>query len=83
MPYLTDLEWIKDFDEFSEAEQKVLLALSHDKNMWRNRDRLLDLTGLTTRRLERTLAYLIADGLIRPAFSKQRRIVFALRERVG
>ena len=82
MPYLTDLKWIRNFNEFSEEEQKVLLALSYDKYMWRNRDRLRELTGMSAKRLDRILTYLIADDLVRPAFSKQRNIVFGLRERV-
>lgn len=83
MPYLTDLDWIENLDEFSEEEKKVMLALSHSKYRWRNRDRLLELTCLKPKRLDRTLAYLIADDLIRPAFSKKQNIVFGLKERVG
>ena len=28
MPYMTDLKWMSDLGEYSEIEQKVLLALS-------------------------------------------------------
>ena len=83
MPYLTGLEWMKNLDEFSEEEQKIILALSHDKFKWRSRDRLIEATRLSTKRLERTLAHLIAGDLVRPAFSKKRNIIFGLRERVG
>ena len=83
MPYLTDLDWLTDLGEFSEEERKVMLALSHDKYLWRNRDRLLELTRMSPRKLDRTLGALIGDDLIRPAFSKRRNIVFGLRERVG
>lgn len=83
MPYLTALNWFEDLDEFSEEEKKVLLALSHSKYKWRGRDRLLELTGLKPKRLDRALAYLITDDLVRPAFNKKRNIIFGLRERVG
>ena len=83
MQYLTGLEWMKNLDEFSDEEQKVMLALSHDNYKWRSRDRLLEATRLTTKRLERTLAHLITDDFVRPAFSKKRNIIFGLRERVG
>ncbi len=83
MPYLTGLEWMKNLDEFSDEEQKVMLALSHNKYRWRSRDRLLEATSLSTKRLERTLAHLITDDLVRPAFSKKRNIIFGLKERVG
>ena len=83
MSYMTDLDWREDLDEFSEEEKKVLLALSHSKYKWRGRDRLLELTCLKPKRLDRTLAYLIIDDLVRPAFNKKRSIVFGLKERVG
>ena len=83
MPYRTDLAWIKSFDEFSEEEKKVLLALSNEKYKWRSRDRLLELTRLSPKRLDRTLSYLIADDMVRPAFNRERNIIFGLRERVN
>ena len=83
MPYLNDLKWIKNLEEFSEEEKKVLLALSHDRYKWRSRDRLLELTRLSPRRLDRTLSYLIADDFVRPAFNKERNMIFGIRERVG
>ena len=79
---MTNLEWMGDLDEYSEEEQKVLLALSHEKYKWRSRDRIRQLTRMSTKRLDRTLSYLLADDLIRPAFSKTRNIVYGLRERV-
>ena len=82
MPYRTDLDWIKSLEEFSEEEKKVLLALSNEKYRWRSRDRLLDLTRLSPKRLDRTLSYLIADDLVRPAFNRERSLIFGLRERV-
>ena len=82
MPYLTDLKWIRNLDEFSDEEQKVMLALSDERYKWRTRDRLQKLTNLSTKRLERTLGHLIADDLVRPAFSKKRNVIFGLKERV-
>ena len=83
MPYLNDLRWMSNLDEFSEEEQKVLLALSHEKYKWRSRDNILQLTRMSKKRLDRTLSYLLIDDLVRPAFSENRNIVFGLKERVG
>ena len=83
MPYLTGLEWMKNLDEFSDEGQKVMLALSHDKYRRRSRDRLLEATRLNTKRLEHTLAHLITDALLSPAFSNKRNIIFGLRERAN
>ena len=83
MSYMTDLEWMRNLDEFSEEEKKVLLALSHDKYKWRSRDNILQLTRMRPKRLDRTLSYLLIDGLVRPAFGNtSRKIVFGLKERV-
>jgi hypothetical protein len=80
--YRTDLRWFKRLSELSPAEQKILLALSNAKYNWRTRDRLLAVTGLNSDELDSTLAGLIARGLIRPSFSKNKNIIFGLRERV-
>ena len=83
MGYLTKLKWMKDLDEHSDEEQKVLLALSHDQYKWRTKDRLLGLTQLGSKELDAILARLIDKDLIKPTFSAKRNIVFGLRERVG
>ncbi len=83
MPYLNDLYWLRRLDDFSDEEQKILLALSYDKYRWRSRDRLLNLTHLSPKRLERTLAHLLVDDLVRPALTDKGNIVFGLKERVG
>ena len=83
MPYMTDLEWVSELDEFPEAEQKVLLALSHDKYKWRSRESLRQLTRIRSSRLDRALSNLLEDDMIRPAFSTDRKIVYGLKERVG
>jgi DNA-binding MarR family transcriptional regulator len=69
-------------DEFSPEEQKVLLALSHSRYRWRTRNRLLEVTGLDQKTLDRTLSRLISRDLVRPSFSKKKEIIFGLRERV-
>jgi hypothetical protein len=81
--YETALIWLKRLGEFSEGEKKVLLALSNTKYKWRTKDRLLDVTGLPPAELESMLAGLIAKDLVRPSFSKNKNIIFGLRERVG
>ena len=83
MPYMNDLEWMSDLDDFSVSEQKVLLALSHDKYKWRSRDRISQLTRINPRRLDRVLSGLLEEGLIRPAFSANQKIVYGLEERVS
>ena len=81
--YKTDLTWLQRLGEFSEGEKKVLLALSNAKYRWRTKDRLSDVTGLPPAELESMLAGLIAKDLVRPSFSKNKNIIFGLRERVG
>ena len=83
MQYRNDLDWLRKFDEFSDEEPKILLALSHEKYKWRSRDRLLRLTRMNVKRLERTLAHLLVDDLIRPALTDKGNIVFGLKERGG
>lgn len=80
--YRNDLKWQKRLDEFSPEEQKVMLCLSHSKYYWRTRDRLLGVTGLDPQTLDATLSRLISRDLVRPSFSKNKQIIFALRERV-
>ena len=83
MPYRTDFKWIEKFSEYSQEEQKVMLALSHDKFKWRNRDRLATLTKIDEKELDGILAKLIQKGDIVPSFGKKsRRIIFGLKERV-
>lgn len=81
--YLTDLGWIKSFDDFTEEQKIVMLALSHHKYKWRGRVGLLKATQMDTKTLDRTLSSLIIDDYVRPTFSKRRNIVFGIRERVG
>jgi hypothetical protein len=81
--YKNDLMWQKHLDQFAPDEQKVLLALSHVRYRWRSRDRLLEVTGLAPSTLDAALAKLLSQDIVRPAFSKGKKIIFGLRERVG
>jgi hypothetical protein len=47
--YRTDLDWLKRLREFSDQEQKVLLALSNSQFNWRTRDRLLEVMSNSDR----------------------------------
>ncbi len=82
MGYLTELKWMKKLDRFTDEQQKVLLALSHDKFKWRTRDRLIEVTGLDSWILDKILSELIELNMVRPSFSSSKNIIFGLRERV-
>ena len=81
--YKTDLKWLAEMGNFTEEEQKVLLALSHEKYSWRTKERLVQVTELTDGRLDSVLSDLIGKEYVRPSFSKKRNLIFGLRERVG
>jgi sugar-specific transcriptional regulator TrmB len=81
--YKTDLDWIAEMGDFSDEEQKVLLALSHEKYSWRTKERLAQATGLPNGRLDSVLSDLIGREYVRPSFSKKRHLIFGRRERVG
>lgn len=82
MSYLTHLDWVKSLPEYSAEQQKILLALSDERYKWRARERLADVTGLTPAELDANLAALLQKGLVKPSFSKQRTIIYGLKERV-
>lgn len=88
--YLPGLAWRKSPASFSEQQQRVLLALSHRKHIWRTRQRLLEVTGLPQEDLDAALSELIRADLLRPSCCaspqgspRQRDIIFGLSERVG
>ena len=83
MKFESDLKWMEKLEEFSEDEQKVLMALSSSKYKWRKRENLSKATGLDETRTDEILSILIKRGLIRPSMSKSKNIIFGLRERVG
>jgi hypothetical protein len=81
--YNTDLNWLAEMGNFSDEEQKVLLALSHEKYSWRTKDRLTQVTDLPNEHLDSVLSDLIGRGYVRPSFSKKRNLIFGLTGRVG
>ena len=82
MSYQTDLKWLGKLSNFSTEQQKVLLALSDERYKWRAKDRLAAVTALEPEKLDDVLALLIKNDVVRPSFSKNRNIIFGLRERV-
>ncbi len=66
---------------YSPEQHQILEALSSDVR-WRSRGRILEITGLAPRALDKSLAELVHNNVVRPVFGK-REIVFGLRERVG
>ncbi len=78
-----NLKWMAEFSTFDEAEQKLLIALSHQKYKWRTKDRLAAATGLTAEDLNKTLEELMRRNVVRTSISRNKNIIFGLRERVG
>lgn len=84
MSFVKQLQWRENFEHFSPEEQRILLALSDSRYLWRTLDRLESVTRLRSRALTDELNHLIADGWIRASVSRGRREpVFGLVERVG
>lgn len=83
MTYLSNLEWMRTLQAFSDQEQKVLLALSHGRFKWRTRPKISKASGLSKDEIDRLLSNLIEAGLVRPSFSRTKKVIFGLRERVG
>ncbi len=82
MSYQTNLNWVEKLSHFSTEQQKILLALSDDRYKWRAKDRLAAVTALEPGTLDDALAQLIKNNVVQPSFSKNRNIIFGLRERV-
>ena len=83
MAYLKDLSWQKEFKYFTDAERKVMLALSNEKFRWRTKERLLAVSGLEDEAVEEALANLIHRDKVRASISKRKNLIYGLRERVG
>ena len=83
MKYQSNLGWQKKLKTFSEAELKVLMALSVEKYSWRTRDRIASATGFGVSEVDKILAVLIEKGFVRPSMSRKKNIIFGLIERVG
>ena len=82
MTYLSNLEWMRTLQAFSDQEQKVLLALSHGRFKWRTMPNISKASGLSKDEIDRLLSNLIEAGLVRPSFSRAKKVIFGLRERV-
>ena len=83
MSYLANLDWLKHLEQFDDEQQKVLLALSHERYRWRTKERVARVAGLSDEATEKMLSQLIKRGLVRASFSKSKSVIFGLRERVG
>ena len=83
MSYLPNLEWMKNLQEYSGQEQKVLLALSHEKFRWRTIPNIAKASGLEPNETEQIISELVKKDLVRPSFSKSKKIIFGLCGRVG
>ena len=82
MGYRSDLEWMRHLKNYNTEEQKVLLALSHDKHKWRTKKRIMKVTGFDENELDSTISLLMERRVVRPSFSKSKNIIFGLTERV-
>lgn len=82
MAYLNDLKWQKKLNDFKDDEQKVMLVLSNDKHKWRTRNRIIKSSGLTETEVENVLSKLLERSLVRQSFSKSKKIIYGLVERV-
>lgn len=80
MAYRTNLNWMRNLVSYSEAERKVMLALSHEKYRWRTRDRIVSVTGLSPKEVDSVLAELMEKNVVVISKSKKKNIIFGLRE---
>lgn len=84
MTYLIDeLSWSKQLERWSDDQQKILIALSHERFRWRTPLGLLAATGLDEGRLEGAMAELVKAGVVRPSLSNDGRLIYGLVDRVG
>lgn len=83
MSYRSDLDWLKHLEQYDSEQQKILLALSHERYRWRTKERLAKVCGLSEGETDKLLAQLIDRGLVRASISKKKHVIFGLRERIG
>ena len=81
MVYLSDLEWMRNLNKYNAEEQKVLLALSHEKHKWRSKNKIMKVTGFDEKQLDSTIALLMERNLVRASFSKKKNMILCLKER--
>ena len=80
----TNLKWFDRADDFSPESQKVLLALSSKKWLWRSFENLEGVTRLSAHEVADHLRDLMDEGLVRGSVSKEpTEAIFGLVERVG
>jgi len=82
MAYLTQLDWLKQLTGYSEEKRKVLLALSHEKYLWRSKEKISTVTGLSDFEVDSILSDLMSEDKVRASLSKKKNVIFGLRERV-
>jgi hypothetical protein len=79
---LENLSWPKQLTRWTDEQQKVLIALSHDRWRWRTKEGLLGATGLDRHALDEALAGLIQEGVVRPSLSRSGDLIYALADRL-
>lgn len=79
---INELSWPKQLERWNEDQQKILIALSHERFRWRTTQGLLAATGLDEERLEGAMAELVKAGVVRPSLSKNGRLIYAIADRV-
>lgn len=83
MSYLQNLKWMRRLQDYSEDEQKTLLALSNERFRWRTKPNISKASGIEPEKTEEVLSGLIEKGLIRASFSKTKKVILGLCERVA
>ena len=83
MAYLNNMQWQSELFKYDESERKVLLTLSHENFRWRTKDRIVKKTGLSASEVDKVLANLMSQNIVRASISKKKNIIFGLTERVG
>lgn len=81
--FLKDLAWREHPEDFSWAEQRILLALSNKRWEWRTVDNLKAVVRLPESEYHDALASLMEDGLVRGWITDDWQPILGLAERVG
>ncbi len=81
--FLKDLEWREHPEDFTWAEQRILLALSNDRWEWRTVDNLKAVVRLSESEYHEALTTLMSDGLARGWITYDWQPIPGLAERVG
>ena len=81
--FIRDLDWRRHPEDFTEDEQRILVALSQKRWSWLTINSLRLSTRLPEPEFGDALASLMADGLVRGGRSEDWQAIFGLTERVG